>query len=397
MKYSKAVSCLLAAGSVGLAFLMVRYPETTVAASIAGLKIWWENVFPALFPFFVLSELMIGFGVVTFAGVLLEPVMRPLFRLPGVGGFVFMMGLVSGFPSGARMTTRLYQEKKLSKTEAERLASFTNFSNPLFLFSVTAVQFFHQASLGIIFALAHYLGNIAVGLVMRFIPGEDRTIRQHRSSSLFVKAINRMHEERIGQRIPFGKMLGDAVVSSVRTLLAIGGFIAFFSMVYQLSAKIGLIHLLGGAMTTVCDLFGFSRNLGPASVPGIFELTIGADKIGETAAPLGERVILVSALLGFCGLSIQAQAVGILAQAGLSVRPFLIGRLIQAVTSGAVAWLLYRLLNPVDHRIGGSITAFGSVPEAASSVLVHSGSLITFTVLSIFIILLIRRCAERHL
>lgn len=34
---------------------------------------------------FIVSEMLIGFGVVKFIGILLEPFMRPLFRVPGVG------------------------------------------------------------------------------------------------------------------------------------------------------------------------------------------------------------------------------------------------------------------------------------------------------------------------
>lgn len=87
------------------------------------------------FSFFVLSELLIGFGVVKFVGILLEPFMRPLFRVPGVGGFAWAMGMASGFPAGAKITARLRQEGQLTRGEAERLVSFTNCSSPLYFWS----------------------------------------------------------------------------------------------------------------------------------------------------------------------------------------------------------------------------------------------------------------------
>ena len=37
-------------------------------------------------------------GVVHFLGVLLEPLMRPLFNVPGVGAFALSMGLAAGYP-----------------------------------------------------------------------------------------------------------------------------------------------------------------------------------------------------------------------------------------------------------------------------------------------------------
>ncbi len=78
-------------------------PQAALQASIRGLNIWWEVVFPSLLPFFIIAELLISIGVVKFIGVILEPLMRPLFRVPGIGGFVWAMGMASGFPAGAKL------------------------------------------------------------------------------------------------------------------------------------------------------------------------------------------------------------------------------------------------------------------------------------------------------
>ena len=110
---------------------------------------------------------MIGFGVVKFIGVLLEPFMRPLFSVPGVGGFVWAMGMASGNPAGAKFTARMREEESL-RIEAERLVAFTSCSNPLFIFGAVAVGFFHNIEFGLIFAISHYGANFFVGLLMRF-------------------------------------------------------------------------------------------------------------------------------------------------------------------------------------------------------------------------------------
>lgn len=62
-----------------LAISMILFPQQTFQAAFRGLDAWWSIVFPALLPFFVMSELLIGLGVVNFIGVLLEPVMRSAF------------------------------------------------------------------------------------------------------------------------------------------------------------------------------------------------------------------------------------------------------------------------------------------------------------------------------
>lgn len=84
--------------TVLLTLAMVRYPKEAFDASVAGLEVWWHIVFPALMLFFVFAQILVGLGVVHLMGVFLEPVMRPLFNVPGTGSFVMAMGLASGFP-----------------------------------------------------------------------------------------------------------------------------------------------------------------------------------------------------------------------------------------------------------------------------------------------------------
>ena len=151
-----------------MAVALVVFPQESFEASKSGLHMWWQIVFPSLLPFLIISELLISFGVVSFLGVILEPLMRPFFRVPGVGGFVWAMGLASGFPAGAKFTARLRLEKQLTRIEGERLVSFTNSSNPLFIFVAISVGFFHNPKLGLILAVAHYVGNVIVGFIMRY-------------------------------------------------------------------------------------------------------------------------------------------------------------------------------------------------------------------------------------
>lgn len=86
MNLSKINTLLIASFFLFLTATVISHPQASFEASKTGLSMWWEVVFPSLLPFFILSELLIGFGIVRFVGVLLEPFMRPIFRVPGVGG-----------------------------------------------------------------------------------------------------------------------------------------------------------------------------------------------------------------------------------------------------------------------------------------------------------------------
>ncbi|MGE5604153.1 MAG: nucleoside recognition domain-containing protein, partial [Bacteroidota bacterium] len=165
----KRINVLLGAGLVSLLTLsLVIYPEDGVNAAVAGLKIFWEIVFPSLLPFFVLSEIMLGMGVVHFIGVLLEPLMRPLFNVPGVGAFALSMGLAAGYPMDAVITGKFRRSRMCTRVEGERLLSFTNTADPLFIFGAVAVGMFGRPDLGVILAIAHYIASFTVGVIFKY-------------------------------------------------------------------------------------------------------------------------------------------------------------------------------------------------------------------------------------
>ncbi|MFK3937050.1 sporulation integral membrane protein YlbJ [Alkalihalobacillus sp. NPDC078783] len=338
---------LFSGTAILMAFALIMFPKEALEASLNGMGMWWDVVFPSLLPFFILSELLIGFGVVAFLGTILEPFMRPIFRVPGAGSFVWAMGLASGNPAGAKLAARLRQQEKVTRVEGERLAAFTNSSNPLFLFGAIAVGFFHNPALGLLLAAAHYLGNILVGLSMRYYGRkEERNERSIETRSRFSlkEAFSRMHMERIQDGRPIGKLLGDAVQSSVRTLLLVGGFIILFSVVNKMLSISGFTDLFAQGVSWLFSLFQLSSQLSMPFISGLFEITSGAHLLSTADAHLLEKVVVASFFIAFGGFSIQAQVASILSETDLRFRPFFIGRVLHGFFSAALILLLWKPL-----------------------------------------------------
>lgn len=149
-------------------FSLIIFPKQVFEASLRGLNAWWTIVFPALLPFFIMSEILVALGIVQFLGVLLEPIMRPVFRLPGTGAFVLAVGYTSGAPISSIVTADLRKKHLLTRNEAERIICFTNNASPLFMFGAVAVGMFNSPEIGVIIAVSHYLANILLGVCLRF-------------------------------------------------------------------------------------------------------------------------------------------------------------------------------------------------------------------------------------
>ncbi|MDP4183399.1 MAG: sporulation integral membrane protein YlbJ, partial [Bacillota bacterium] len=125
-------------------------------------------VFPSLFPFFVASDLLNRTNFIRATGIILEPIMRPIFNVPGCGSFPVAMGITSGYPMGAKLTTDLREKGQVSKIEGERLLAFTNNSGPLFIVGAVATGMFKMPSIGLFLLVSHILAGLTVGIIFRF-------------------------------------------------------------------------------------------------------------------------------------------------------------------------------------------------------------------------------------
>lgn len=362
-KYSFIKTFLLGILAILLAVSIVMFPDAAFQASVKGLKIWWDIIFPALLPFFITSEILLGFGVVHFLGVLLEPLMKPLFNVPGAGAFVLAMGFASGYPMGAKLTARLREQNMISKIEGERLVSFTSTSDPLFLFGAIAVGFFHDADLGIILASIHYISSIIVGLIMRFYKKNNQLIspvkvQKTLKNNLIIKAFKEMYQARLKDGRKLGKLMGDAVMSSMETLLMIGGFIMIFSVILTILDQVKITLLFSKIISLLLLSLGISEQFSSSVIFGFFEVTLGAKSVSEiaTSIPLIQKIAIVGAISAWSGISVHAQVAAILQKTDIKYSPYLFARLMHTILAFTLSIVALKHLN-IDS-IANSLPAF---------------------------------------
>lgn len=328
-------------------FMLFLYPRETVFASMRGIVIWWDVLFPSLLPFLVLAELMLGFGVVHFFGALLDPLMRPLFRVPGIGGFVMTMGFASGYPMAAKLTAQLWEQKLINREEGERLVAFSTTSDPIFLIGAVSVGFFHQPELAVILACAHYGSALLVGLLMRFHGKREmsQSAVQTGQGGLINRSFTAMHAARLKDGRPFGLMLQQAIQTSIQLIFVIGGLVVFASTILEVLSISGILEACRSAAGTVLQSIGFPGRLAASLVDGAFEVTLGAKAAGGAAGiPLVYKAAAGAFILSWAGLSVHAQIISLLHRTNLRYWPFLTARLLHSALSSAAVILLWRFI-----------------------------------------------------
>lgn len=368
--------------------LTVSDPQSTFQAALRGLDAWWSIVFPALLPFFVISELAVSLGIVQFFGVLLEPIMRPLFNVPGTGAFVMAVGYTSGAPVSAALTARLRKDKLCSRAEAERLVSFTNNASPLFMLVAIGIGMLDNAILGWIIALSHYLANISIGLILRFYRHNEASssyLAPSSKKSIFKTAWQAMSDAQQQNDRPLGLVLGDAVRQSVQTLTLIGGFIIFFAVVIHVMTAAGIVQIIAAVISLPLKPLGFDSQVLLGIASGLFEMTLGSKLVSETSSAMFYQVSATTMILGWAGISIHAQAAAMLGNSDISMRPYVLSRLGQGLLGSIYSILIMKFFYPAV------LPAFAFTPSVFSktSVIIYSLSgllmLVPFSLLSILI------------
>ena len=308
-----------------IVLIFIGYEILTESQSILNsvdfsLNIFKNNIFPSLFPFFVLSNILIKCGLPEFMGNLFKNIMNKIFKIKGVTAFIFFMSIISGNPANAKYTRELYQEGKINKYEATKILCFTCFSNPLFILGTVSLLFLNNKEVGILILFCHYIGNIFVGIGMRnYHPSKA----EHEKTSL-KKAINEMHKKRISNKESFGEIITNSLISSINTLLLILGVITSCLVITTIiDNNLNLNSVLGSVLN------------------GFIEMTQGLKYISLEAIPLKLKCVLTVMILSFGGLSVHMQIMSILSDTDIKYLPFLCARISHAVISSLLMYILF--------------------------------------------------------
>jgi len=328
-----------------LAFLMIFNAGNVLNASLTGLNLWLWVVLPSLLPFFVTSEIMTETGLVDLISIPLHRIMRPLFRCPGQSSFVWIMSVTSGYPVGANLIAQLLTKQKITAGEAQRMLSFCSTSGPLFMIGAIGTGMLGSSQAGLIIAASHYIASLTTGLLFRFYrPKNENAMSYSYSTPSFKTAFKQFLTAYQRKKQSFGAIFGQAVTRSMNNLLVIGGFIMFFSVIIDLLISQGIIGFISATVEPIFSILGFTSGLAQGLSAGILEITVGSHMLSETSATISSKIMTISFIIGWSGLSIHSQIINILRNTQLSIRLYLISKLYHAIISSVFAWCLISII-----------------------------------------------------
>lgn len=322
--------------SLTIFWTMLQQPQAALLAAQNALGSWWRNVLPALLPFFILTEFLSRCGFIRALSIWLEPIMQPLFRLPGAAALGIILGFFAGSPTGGAIAGQLRNQQLISRNEGERLTAFCNNAGPLYVM-ITVTAALQQPALGIWLALAHYPLNLLLGLLLRFFAPKENSPQPQTQSIRQLLAAG--WQAAFGQQTkvqPLSQMLKESSFKALTNISMIGAFMLIFSLLLLTLRQTGLLSLLQILLQPICQLFGLPNSVLPALSEGFFEMTLGIDTLAASAAPLQAKLLCAVIILGWSGLSIHTQIAGVLNETDLTLKYYLPCRLLHCLAAPAL-------------------------------------------------------------
>ncbi len=289
--------------------LLIIFPDTVISSAIDSLSACINILFPSLFPFFVLSKIFIKSGGAYILGKFFNSIMYPLFRINGNGASAFVLGILCGYPVGAKTASDLYNQSYITKKEAENLICFCNNSGPLFIIGAVGVSMLSSKSAGIFLYAVHILSAITSGFILKFSLPET-------------KKLHSAHIPKTEQNI-----FTSSVEESMMTIINVFAYVIFFGIAMDICEITNIFY----PFSSLISSFNIATGTTNSVLSSVFEMTTGIKKLNETNASFSLKLILISFMLGWSGFSIHFQTKSVLKNFDFPFKKYIFAKLMHGI------------------------------------------------------------------
>lgn len=271
-----------------------------------SFNLFYNKIYLVLFPFLILGNILISYNIPFYFGKYFGHIFKILFNINAHSSFIIFLSMITGFPTGAVYINKFLNDKYIDEIEATKLLSISFLPSPMFVISLIGIFLLKNIYLGIIILISLYITNLTLGIIIR---------NKYKVSfnTFKIKTSN----------LNFGLILKDSIITSFNTLLLILGNITIFMILSNL----------------LFNYLNFNEYLN-ALIAGIIEMTNGINKLSFLNLNDLLKVMLITFILSFSGLSIHSQVYSIINKDSIYKEVF-INRIYASFLSLIISFLIY--------------------------------------------------------
>lgn len=310
----KLKTVLLSALLLFFAFAVIAFPERYVSTCFNGFTIWAESVLPSLFPFMIVTAILIKTGVADVAAKPFSRVCNKV-KLPRAAFPLFLMSVCSGYPAGSRMLGEYYSNGLISDNDCKKLAPLCSTAGPLFITGTVGYKAFGGGSAGAKLMCACLISVISTSIIYALLSKDKPRERKP-----------------LPNAVRQADVLYDSFYGAVIAVCMAGGFIAFFFTLSQVLSDFKIFSPLTFALSPA-----FGEGCASAFLSGLCEATGGCFALARSGGVFA--LPLAGFLVTFGGASIIAQQMCYLNKCAVKAGYFIIFKFVQGVVCFALLCL----------------------------------------------------------
>lgn len=293
-----------------ISILTLTNPYLIIESVEESADLFFNKIFLSMFPFFILSDILISYNFPYYIGKLVGKFFNKIFKISKESSIVVILSMLSGHPGNAKYTKVLLDNGIISESEASKLIAFTYFPNPMFVIGSVGFLFLNNTRLGFYILLIIYLTNFIMGFLIR--------------NKFNIKNSNYIN--RNNEILNFGRIMKKSIVNSFDTLILILGNITIFTILGNLIFEYIHLNEITQAITT-----------------SFIEITGGIKNISELIVSLNLKVSLIIFALVFSGFCIHSQIFSILSDYKINYKFIIKTRVISAIIVSILTYFILLL------------------------------------------------------
>lgn len=322
--YIKDISYILTFICTLLILFFILNPLKCIDSCLQGINLFFYKVFPSLFPFLVISNLILysnGVGIYSklFGKILCHPL-----KLPTQCSFPLIVSALCGYPLGAKYSCDLYEEGLIDFNTCSRLLNIASNASPLFIVGTLGASMLKDKTLGYIFLASSYLSCFTMGIIM---PNKSK--------------IKDYYSNKKGSSFDMGTTLKNSIENAIKTSTLVGGFVTLFFILNEIIKNSIIFNAISNF---TYNLFKIPNELTKGFILGILEITNGCNLISSSCISLDIKILVLGFLLGFSGICIIWQCNSFMTRLKFSTKYYVKHKIIQGIFCSIYSLLLYKYI-----------------------------------------------------
>ena len=303
-------------------------PKLSMEASLAGAKLFFYSVLPTMFPFMVICNMIINLDGIKLYSKILGPILCKPLGLSYPCSFALVASFLCGYPLGAKYSTDLYKKELIPHDEFVRLLNIASNIGPLFLLGAVGTSMLGNSTLGYLLLIPSYLSAIIMGII-------TKNKKREKKLSLSKEVITENKST-----FNIGEVIKKSIEDASLNILVLCGYVIMFSVIISM---LKTLFISTGTLTNLSSMLNIPPDIFNGLFLGSIEVTNGCNIIASSNLSLFSKLLLLSFLSSFGGLSIIMQTSSFFYKENVSIIKYFLFKVLQGIIAFVLMFFVYMI------------------------------------------------------